>query len=98
VSVGAAEAAGPITATVPAPFAASGKVPPSFLSSTVPASATAVETAWWAAVVTVALVVPVGGLLNSLNLNISVRMRLTMPLSVAMETWPSCTAASRAGP
>ena len=98
VSVGAAEAAGPITATVPAPVAASGRVPPEFFSSTVPASATEVETAWWAAVVTVALVDPVGGLLNSLNLNISVRMRLTMPLRVAIETWPSCTADSSAGP
>jgi hypothetical protein len=46
VSAGAGDAAGPITATVPAPFADSGSVPPVFFSSTVPASATAVETAW----------------------------------------------------
>ena len=98
VSTGEGEAAVPITATVPAPFAASGRVPPVFFSSTVPASATAVETAWCAGVVTTAPVDPVGGLLNSLNWNISVRMRLTMSLSVAMETWPSCTADSSAGP
>ena len=96
--VGEAEAAGPITATDPPPAAFSGSVPPLFFSSTVPASATAAEVAWWAGVVTVALVVPVGGLLNSLNRNSSVRMRDTMPFSVAMLTWPACTAACSAGP
>ena len=73
-------------------------MPPLFFSSTVPASATAAEVAWCAGVVTVALVVPVGGLLNSLNRNSSVRMRDTMPFSVAMLTWPACTAACSAGP
>ena len=38
-----------MTATVPPLLAASGSVPPSFFSSTVPASATWVATAWWAA-------------------------------------------------
>src|SRR5580692_5567043 len=78
VSTGAAEAAGPITATLPAPFAASGRVLPLFFSSTVPSSATSVDTAWWAGVVTGELVVPVGGLLNSLNRNICVRARDTI--------------------
>jgi hypothetical protein len=50
-----ADAAGPITATVPPPDAFSGRVLPLFFSSTVPASATEVETAWCAAVVTVVL-------------------------------------------
>ncbi len=95
---GAAEAAGPITATDPPPAAFRGSVPPLFFSSTVPASATAAEVAWCAGVVTVALVVPVGGLLNSLKRNSSVRMRDTIPFSVAMLTWPACTAACSAGP
>ena len=45
VSVGEAEAAGPITAIGLLPVERSGSVWRSFLSSTVPASATAVETA-----------------------------------------------------
>src|SRR3984957_4248460 len=98
VSVGAAEAAGPITATVPAPFAAKGRVPPEFFSSTVPASATEVETAWFAGVVTTALVDPVGGVLKSLNLNISGRRGPAMPLTRAIQPGPSCPADSRAGP
>ncbi len=56
-------------------------MPPSFFSSTVPASATAVDTSWCAGVVTTLLVVPVGGLLNRLNRNISRRIRLTMSFS-----------------
>ena len=98
VSVGMADAAGPITAIVPPPLARTGRVLRLFLSSTVPASATVVETAWFAGVVTVAVVEPVGGLLNSLKRNISVRIRLTMSSRVPMLTWPSCTAAWSAGP
>jgi hypothetical protein len=98
VYCGCAEAAGPITATEPPPDDFSGSVPRPFFSSTVPASATAADTAWCAGVVTVALVDPVGGLLKSLNRNISVRMRVTIWFSVAMLTWPASTAASSAGP
>ena len=98
VSTGSAEAAGPITATLPPPSAASGSVPPLFFSSTVPSCATSADTAWWAGVVTVELVVPVGGLLKSLNRNISVRIRDTIWFSVAVLTSPACTAACRAAP
>ena len=45
VSVGEADAAGPITATEPAPDGCSGSVARWFFRSTVPASATVVETA-----------------------------------------------------
>jgi len=86
VSVVAAEAAGPITATDFAPLACSGSVLALFLSSTVPASATWFEIAWSAGVVTTVLVVPVGGLLNSLKRNSSRAIRRTISLSVAMLT------------
>ncbi len=98
MSAGAAEAAGPITATVPPPSAGSGRVPPLFFSSTVPDSATAAETARWAGVVTVAPVELLGGWLNSLNRNISVRIRVTISFSVVTATRPDSTAARRAAP
>ena len=63
-----------------------------------PSSATVVAVFWCAVVVTVALVLPVGGLLNSLKRNISARMRDTMSSRVAMLTWPSSTAACSAEP
>ena len=47
---------------------------------------------------TVAVVVPVGGWLNSSNRNSSVRMLVTISFSVAMLTWPDSTAAWSAGP
>ncbi|MGA2828693.1 MAG: hypothetical protein ABSF03_21535 [Streptosporangiaceae bacterium] len=41
---------------------------------------------------------PAGGWLKNPKRNISVRIRLTVPSSVAMDTWPSVTAACSAGP
>src|ERR1035438_4252656 len=98
VYIGEADAAGPITATEPPPDALRGSVAPLFFSSTVPASATAAETAWCAGVVTVAVREPAGGLLNSLKRNSSVRIRVTISLRVERATWPELTAASSAGP
>src|ERR1700729_4627416 len=86
VSVGDAEAAGPITATEPPPCGCSGRVLPLFLGRTVPVLATLVPIAWSACVVTTVLVVPVGGLLNSLKRNISRTIRRTIWLSVAVLT------------
>jgi hypothetical protein len=98
VGVGADDAAGPITATVPPWLAGSGRTPPSFLSSTVPSSATCSETAWWATVVTTALVVPVGGWLTMPKRNISVAIRPTMSSTTGLGIVPFCTAVSSAGP
>src|SRR5262249_40688930 len=97
VSLVAAEAAGPITATVPPWLADSGRVP-LFFSSTVPSSATWVATAWCALLVTLSWVLPVGGLLNKWNRNISVRIRAHMPSTTDLAMWPCRTAFSRAVP
>ena len=63
-----------MTAIVPPCEAASGRTPPAFFSSVVPASATWVATATCAGVVTVSVGEPVRGWLNRLNRNISVRL------------------------
>jgi hypothetical protein len=98
VGAGAADAAGPITATVPACAAGSGRTPPSFFSSTVPSSATRAATAWWAGVVTVALVVPAGGWLKIPKRNISVAIRLTMVSTTDLGIVPFSTSVCSAGP
>jgi hypothetical protein len=66
-----------MTAIVPPCEAASGRTPPAFFSSVVPASATWVATATCAGVVTVSVGEPVRGWLNRLNRNISVRIGRT---------------------
>ena len=87
----------PMTAIeeVPEP---SGSVPPSFFSRTVPCSAAVRARSACAWSVTTVFELPVGGWLKNPKRNISVRIRLTMPFSVAMDTWPSSTAACSAGP
>ena len=63
-----------------------------------PSSATCCDTAWWAGVVTVALVVPVGGWLKMPKRNISVAIRLTMLSTTDLAIVPFSTSACSAAP
>jgi hypothetical protein len=88
----------PMTAMLGSRRGCSGSTPPSFLSSTVPASETSRPACAWPGVVTVAVSDPDGGRSNRPKRNISVRIRATMPSSVAVGTCPACTAALSGAP
>src|SRR6266568_50663 len=89
----------PITAIDLTVDVLSGNAFPLFLSRTVPSSAMSRAVVWCAVLVTVAPVdAACCGLSNRPNVNSSVRMRLTMVFSVAIETWPLVTAVERGVP
>ena len=87
--------------TIRLPGPLSGSAPPVFLSSTVPSSATRaaiVKLSAFVAGAAAACAPSAGTWSNSPTRNIVYRMRLTMSLSVAVDTWPLSTALCSAGP